>query len=78
MSQISSLRLCMEKSGMENCSLRDILRTKAVLFSAYAMPIKYKVAWYLWSADIWFGNFPLLKFVVGCNILVWLLLFAIK
>ena len=32
----------------------------------------YRIVWWLWSADIWFGRFPLLKFIVGVNILLWI------
>lgn len=36
----------------------------------------YRIAWYLWSADIWFGKFPLLKFILAVNIAVWVLQFV--
>jgi|WetSurMetagenome_2_1015567.scaffolds.fasta_scaffold1094670_2 hypothetical protein len=42
----------------------------------------YKIIWLLWSADIWYGGllpfrlmFPLLKFLILCNIIVWIILF---
>lgn len=38
----------------------------------------FKILWYLYSADIWFGNFPLLKALVACNIAVWIILFLTR
>lgn len=36
-----------------------------------------KAPWwkYVWGADIWINNVPILKTLVGCNILVWLLMY---
>lgn len=56
-------------------TIRDCFTYKAVQFSAIGGTLGFRIGWYLWSADIWFGNFPLLKFLVGCNVLVWLILF---
>lgn len=59
-------------------TITDAINTKALLFRHIDGSIRFRIFWYLWSADIWFGNFPLLKFVVGCNILIWLALFWLK
>ena len=53
---------------------RTALRMKAVQVSAgKGTTLGYKVIFYLWSADIWFGKFPLLKFIIVANIIVWTL-----
>lgn len=54
---------------------RDALRNKAIQFNACEKgdTIGYKVLWYLWSADVWFGRVPLLKSIVVANVLVWAL-----
>lgn len=56
-------------------SWKDAIRYKALLFHSEFekdASIGYKIVWYLWSADIWFGKFPLLKFIVGVNVVIWI------
>ena len=31
--------------------------------------------WLLWRADIWINEIPVLKLLIGCNIVVWLLMY---
>ncbi len=61
---------------------RDAFKYKALLFSCFVSPMKatlgYKILWYLWSADVWFGKFPLLKFIVAANFIVWIILFLTR
>jgi len=58
---------------------KQAFNNKAMLISWNLAPGEittgYKIMWYLWSADIWFGRFPLLKFIVGVNVAVWVMLF---
>ena len=61
---------------------RDALRQKATVISNTTpfgeATLGYKILWYLWSADIWFGEkFPLLKFIMLMNVLVWVILFVL-
>lgn len=54
---------------------RSAFKHKALFFQATGGvngTLGFRILWYLYAADIWFGNFPLLKFIVGINILIWL------
>ena len=62
-----------------NYKWKDAFRRKAIVIQCnIPKPLGFKVLWYLWSADVWFGNFPLLKALVGCNIVVWIILFLTR
>ena len=52
---------------------RDAFHDRAfyISWSLGKSTLGYRIVWFLWSADIWFGRFPLLKFIIGANILVW-------
>lgn len=56
---------------------KSAFKQKAMYFHMGVDPgvkgtLGYRIFWYLYSADIWFGKFPLLKFIVGVNVLIWL------
>jgi len=51
-------------------------RCKAINVTTRVAPasILYKVGYYLWGADIWFGRVPVVKSLLLANIIVWVLL----
>lgn len=56
---------------------REGLKEKAISFESHPdapedMTVGYRIVWYLWAADIWFGKFPLLKFILGVNVVIWI------
>lgn len=61
------------------CGWKQAFKDKAFCIkigSAFEeLTLGYKIIWYLWSADVWFGNFPLLKFIVLVNVVIWIILF---
>ena len=67
---------------------RDAFRTRAISLSATPFEtgtLGFKICWILWSADIWYVGilpfripFPLLKTILLCNIIVWVVLFATR
>ena len=54
---------------------RVALSEKAVQFESthLEMTTGYRIAWYLWAADIWFGRFPLIKSLVVVNVVAMIL-----
>ena len=66
----------MENEKIGSYRWRDALSQRAVVFKNKEKgTIGYRILWYSWSADIWFGRFPLLKFIIGGNILLWVIFF---
>ena len=51
---------------------KDAFRCKAICIEATRGSLGYRICFYLWSADIWFGNVPMLKCIVAINFLVWI------
>jgi len=64
---------------------RDAFGIKALALSASAKAhenatVGFRIVWVLWSADVWFSGVlpfpvPLLKSMVLCNVIVWIILF---
>ena len=50
------------------------VRCKAIYISTMETSMLYKVGYYLWGADIWFGRVPVIKSLLLANIIVWVLL----
>ena len=61
----------------KNAILNDRLFLISMDLNMRDVTIGYRVFYYLWSADIWFGRLPFLKFIVAVNMLVWILQFVL-
>ena len=54
---------------------RGGLRSKAFLIEAFERSLAFKLGYYLWGADIWFGRVPMVKSMILANVVVWVMLF---
>ncbi len=58
---------------------KEAFKDKAILITWVPdgnSTVGYHICFYLWSADIWFGKLPLLKFILAVNVVVWILQFV--
>jgi hypothetical protein len=71
--------MCEDKIIATSPKWKDVFSHKALLIKASGkMNLGFKIMWYLWSADIWFDNFPLLKFIILANVVVWIIMWWTK
>ena len=60
-------------------TFRDGLRHKAVEITTTAeMSWQFKLGYYLWGMDVWCGNIPVLKVLIGVNILNMILMWIAR
>lgn len=60
---------------------RDTLQFKALVISMKgikSMSRRHRIIYALWGNDIWFGSVPIIKTMIGANIVVWILLFLTR
>lgn len=60
---------------------RGALQCKALVISMKgikSMALSHRIIYALWGNDIWFGSVPIIKTMIGANIVVWILLFLTR
>ena len=67
----------MSRRTWKNALLNDRLFYISMSMSRTDVTLGYRIIYYLWSTDIWFGKLPLLKLVLAVNIVVWILQFVL-